>query len=555
MLKKQKSLNQYVCSCVLIFLSFSSLKAQEKISSDAYLVRFTDKAQSTYQLSKPDQFLSSRALQRRQNQEITLKVNDLPVCQAYIDSLKKLGFIILNASKWLNAVSVKVNNITDFQKLSGVSFVKPYTHAMFTTKSQHLQPFDEHVTSLIEKKTANFYGQSYGQIAIHHGDSLHSLGFRGQGMLIAVLDGGFNNANNMTAFDSLWLQNRVKLIRDVHDAKGNVFMEDSHGSMVLSTMASTKPGSLVGTAPMASYLLLRSEVASSEYPIEEFDWAVAAELADSIGADIITSSLGYSLFDDPSMDHTYRDMNGHSTMASIAASTASSKGMLVLVSAGNEGADAWKYITAPADADSILTVGAVNTSGVRATFSSVGPTSDKRIKPDVMAVGWNAIVQTPGNTISTANGTSFSAPIMAGLTACLWQSAPTRKNMDILNVIKQSSSQYQTPDSLMGYGIPDFVKAYALLHPMISIKDKDIIAWPSPFTSELNVTIAPIKEKTATLAIFTATGRKVFEKQIPTVSADANVILIDELAYLQKGLYVVKVFTGSRVFVCKVVKI
>ncbi|HEX2936935.1 MAG TPA: S8 family serine peptidase, partial [Bacteroidales bacterium] len=295
-----------------------------------------------------------------------------------------------------------------------------------------------------------------------------------------------------------------------------------------------------------------SEVGSSEYPIEEFNWAVAAELADSIGADIITSSLGYSVFDDASMDHTYRDMNGHSTMASQAASIAASKGIIVLVSAGNEGEDNWKYITAPSDADSILTVGAINSLGVRAPFSSVGPTFDRRIKPDVMAVGWNTVVQTPGNTIATANGTSFSAPIIAGLTACLWQSAPGKKNIDIINAIKQSSSRYQTPDSLMGYGIPDFYKAYATLHPL---RDKDINAWPSPFTSELNVAFAPIAEKSARLSIYTVSGRKVFEKHISTISTDTNTVVIDELAYLQKGLYVVKVFAGSQVFVCKVVKL
>ena len=255
------------------------------------------------------------------------------------------------------------------------------------------------------------------------------------------------------------------------------------------------------------------------------------------------------------MDHTYRDMNGQTTLISIAASVASSKGMIVVVSAGNEGDDAWKYITAPSDADSILTVGAINTSGKRAAFSSVGPTFDRRVKPDVVAVGSGATVQTPANIISKVNGTSFSAPIMAGLTACLWQSNPTRTNMEVINIIKQSASQYSSPDSLMGYGIPDFKQAYISLNPLIRLGGKSIIAWPSPFTSEFNIEFGPIPEAKANLLILTITGKKVLEKQLSVNNTDANIITVTELAFLAKGLYIVHVISDSQTIVCKVIKI
>jgi hypothetical protein len=560
-LKKFKGFTIRCLFYLFVILQFNTILAQEKVAPDIYIVRFNDKNQNTYQLSKPEQFLSSKALLRRQRQNISLSDNDLPVSRFYVDSLIKMGFAVLNTSKWLNAVSVQISDTSVFHKLANVSFVKPYLKSGQMNGWPYAYRFKETVSPVIEKKINEYYGTGYEQIAIHHGDYLHNLGFRGQGILVALIDAGFNNALNMSCFDTLWAQNRVKLTRDTYDPKGDVFLEDSHGSMVLSTLASAQPGYLVGTAPMADYLLLRSENATYlpsgqqyEYPIEEFNWSVAAELADSIGADIISTSLGYSQFDDPVMDHTYQDMNGRTTMVSKAASAAASKGMIVVVSAGNEGADSWKYITAPADADSILTVGAINTNGVRASFSSVGPSFDRRVKPDVMAVGWGAAVQLPDGTFTRANGTSFSAPIMAGLTACLWQSCPTKTNMEILDAIKQSASQYNTPDSLMGYGIPDFKNAYINLHPMVRLGGKEIIAWPNPFASDFKVEVGPLPQVQAKLLVFNEIGSKVFEKQLSASTSDANIIPVSELALSAKGLYLVKIISGSQTLVCKVLK-
>lgn len=545
----------------LVHSVYSKLEAQEKIAPDVYLIRFTDKNQSAFLLNDPSKFLSDRALQRRKNQNISLKENDLPVSNIYLDSLQKLGFTVLNTSKWLNAVSVQVTDTSVFQKLSGISFVKPYSAKTFSAIRYVKRAKEEVVSRNVLKAGSDFYGSSYSQIAIHHGDYLHNMGFRGQGMLIAVLDGGFNNANHMPVFDSLWLQNRVVLTRDTYKPNTDLYALDWHGSMVLSTMAGTQSGKLVGTAPMASYMLIRSENSTTwngmqyEFPIEEFNWAVAAELADSTGADVITSSLGYSLFDDTTMNLTYRDMNGKTSPASIAATVAAAEGMIVLVSAGNEGNNSWKYITAPADADSILTVGAININGVRASFSSVGPTFDRRIKPDVMAVGWGAAVQEPDSVYALANGTSFSSPIMAGLTACLWQSSPTSTNMEIINAIKQSASQYNNPDSLMGYGIPDFQKAYESLNPTGIKESREMATYPFYVTSDFNVRFGPLTESKAILQVFDANGQKLIDKQIDVNTSAPNVIAVSEFASFASGMYIVRIITPSKALVCKALKL
>lgn len=537
---------------LFLLLQWNDVQAQLKLAPNIYFIQFTDKNNSTFQLSKPEEFLSLRSLQRRQHQNISLQINDLPVNQLYVDSLRKLGFTILNTSKWHNAVSVLVSDLSLFNKLNNVSFVKLLNSSKVTsTTIRH--NFRETVKP-IQLKSSGFYGAAYNQIAIHHGDYLHEQGYRGQGMLIAVIDAGFYNANQMSGLDSLWTENRVKLIRDTYDPNGNVFMEDEHGAMVLSTMAADKPGYMVGTAPKADYLLLRSEYSASEYLIEEFNWSVAAELADSTGADIITTSLGYTQFDDSSMDHTYADMNGHTTLVSKSASIAASKGMIVVVSAGNEGLAPWTYISAPADADSILTVGAIGVDGKRAAFSSVGPSFDRRVKPDVVAVGFKATIELYNSSIGFGNGTSFSAPIMAGLTACLWQSCPGKNNMQIINAIRQSSSRSNSPDSLMGYGIPDFKVAYINLNSQSLLKDNSIVTWPNPFTDKISIVFGPTTDVVVDVSIFDITGRKALEKKVNTSKTEINVVSLTNLSSFSRGIYVIKVKSGSEILECKVLK-
>ena len=540
------------------------VKAQEKLAPDIYLIRFTNKSQNRFDLSKPEKFLTTRALQRRIKQNISFVTNDLPVSAFYVDSLKHMGFNVLHDSKWLNAVSVTVTDVQQFEKLSGIDFIIPYK-AKTTKKST--ASFQNKVTSesvFTPTDPKIQYGLSYGQISMLHGDYLHHRGFQGQGMLIAIIDAGFNNATQMSSLDSLWNENRVKLVRDLIIPDGNVFTQHQHGSNVLSILAGLSPGNLIGSAPKADYVLLRTEDATietdgsgreREYPVEEFNWAVAAELADSLGVDVISTSLGYSTFNDQALNHSYADMNGRTTIAAKAAAIAASKGMIVVVSAGNEGNNSWKYITTPADADSILTVGAIDVNKNIAGFSSRGPTSDHRIKPDVVAVGKNTYLQLPNNLFVQGSGTSFSCPIIAGLTACLWQSCPNLTNMDLIRAIKEYASQFTNPDTIMGYGIPDFRQSMYALNSELFEYENMLVCSPNPFTNVVELQFEKIPEGKARLSVVDVLGRKIIDKQLNVNSEIPNIISMSDFSILANGFYVVQISTNQKKLKTAVLKI
>jgi subtilisin family serine protease len=314
--------------------------------------------------------------------------------------------------------------------------------------------------------TALDYGRMYNQIHIHNGDYLHNLGFSGQGMTIAIIDAGFYNYLNSPAFDSVRLQGRVLGTWDYVHNEASVNEDATHGAYVFSLLAANRPGIVVGTAPHASYWLLKSEDTDSEYPVEEQNWAVAAEFADSAGVDMISTSLGYADFDNSAFNHSYAQRDGKTAMISIAADLAAKKGILVVVAAGNSGASSGdeKYISCPADADSVLTIGSIDINGNIASSSSWGPNGAGLLKPNVVAVGDNAIIAsaTAGNP-TTGSGTSYACPNMAGLVACLWQVFPEFGNMQIIDAVQRSASKYANPDFRFGYGIPDFKKAVVLL--------------------------------------------------------------------------------------------
>jgi serine protease AprX len=539
---------------ITFFLFFSRYaNAQEKLAPNVYMIRFTDKNQNSYQLTQSDKFLSQRALQRRLRQSISLQENDLPVSNVYVDSLKKMGVDVFISSKWLNAVCVRLTDTSVFSKLRLLSFVKPTLQKQILKSAGIVWDKFEVVTSPITFDPSKYYGSSLEQIDIHDGVFLHKNGFRGQGMLIAILDGGFNNANGMKGLDSLWKENRVTYTRDFVQPNGDIFQQAQHGSNVLSIMAAISPGYLVGTAPKASYALILTENSSSEYPLEEFNWAAGAELADSIGADIINTSLGYTTFDDPSLNHTYADMNGRTALSSIAANIASSKGIIVVASAGNEGNNSWRYISAPADADSILTIGAIDVKGKIASFSSRGPTYDKRIKPDVVAVGSRTVVET-NNSYVQGSGTSFSAPIISGLTACLWQACPDKNNMEIIRAIQQYSSQFATPDSIKGYGIPNFKSALYALNPSMQPKPGVLCLFPNPFTNQFRAEFDAIPEGIVNISIYDISGRKLLETKKSVSIAIPNTIIIDKVLTWTPGMYVVKIFSESKHFEGKIIK-
>ena len=364
---------------VFLCLTYPPVFAQvtfEQTAPAKYRIEFTDKNNTPYSLNAPDAFLSAKALERRNKQEIPLTFNDLPVTPAYLDSLTASGARVLTVSKWFNAATIQVFDDLALQKIATLTFVKKNYALKSSGGKSPNEPEGQSGIQAIEASSDLNYGPSWWQTAIHNGHLLHNKGYTGRNITIAVIDGGFYHVNELPAFERLRENGQILGNRDFVDAAADVYAENSHGMSVLSIIGGYIPGELVGTAPDASFWLLRSEDVSSEYKIEEDNWIAAAEFADSVGADIINTSLGYARFDDPLQNHTYAEMDGNTTRISRAADLAASKGMLVVVSAGNQGNIAWKYITAPADADSVLTIGAIDQTGLVAEFSSRGPSSD-----------------------------------------------------------------------------------------------------------------------------------------------------------------------------------
>jgi serine protease AprX len=474
-MKKISLFVMLVCLCTM---------ADAQWIANRFRVNFSDRANTPYSIGNPSVYLSARAIARRANQGIPIVQNDLPVNPWYIDSVRNTGVTILNPSKWFNCVtimtidSVKIAKILSFPFVTGIDSLAegpakagakriPKNFDSMQDGSQSLEISDAMPSGVGVFEDAGIlsfnYGGAYTQAHMLGTDYLHDLNYRGQGMVIAVLDAGFYNVNSILLFDSLWANNQILGTKDFVQPGGNVFTAGTHGMMVLSTMGANVSGELIGTAPKASYWLLRTEEGITEYPIEEDNWASGAEYADSVGADVINSSLGYTVFDNTDWSYTYADMNGHTAHSSRAATIAASKGILVVNSAGNSGDGAWNFIGAPADADSILTLGAVDETETYASFSSNGPSADGRVKPSVCAMGKNTIVSSSSGSPMPGNGTSFSSPVMAGSVACLWQANPSLTNQEILNAVIASADRYTTPDTLYGYGIPNLIAANLVL--------------------------------------------------------------------------------------------
>ncbi|MBR1889780.1 MAG: S8 family serine peptidase [Alloprevotella sp.] len=298
------------------------------------------------------------------------------------------------------------------------------------------------------------YGKALNQIKLNRIDALHEQGYRGAGMTIAIIDGGFYNA------DIIPMLKHVKVLgtKDFAEAGANVYDQQEHGMMVLSCIATDNKGVLVGSAPEAEFYLLRSEDGASEQLVEEDNWCAAIEYADSVGADLVNTSLGYTAFDNKADNVQYWEQDGSTHLMSRSASMAASKGMVLCQSAGNEGDNQWKRIGVPADADNILTVGALRPDGTNTDFSSLGMSADGRVKPDVCAQGQNVALLSPNGSVTQANGTSFSSPLMCGMVACFWQAHPELNAFEVIYAVQKLGDRYDRPDNVYGYGTPDFSK-------------------------------------------------------------------------------------------------
>ena len=418
-----------------------------------YRISLKDKAATDYSLQKPEMYLSKKSIERRKRQGLEIDSTDLPVCKKYVDAIRKKGVHVLVTGKWDNFVTVSCNDSMLIAEIAGLPFVRS-TERVWRGVAKRASERD----SLINKplRTDSLYGPAITQIKMSHADRLHEAGFKGQGMTIAVIDAGFHNVDKIEAMKNI----NILGTRDFVNPEADIYAESSHGMSVLSCMAMNQPNVMIGTAPEASYWLLRSEDEYSENLVEQDYWAAAIEFADSVGVDLVNTSLGYYSFDDPAKNYRYRDLNGHYALMSREAAKAADKGIVVVCSAGNSGSGSWKKITPPGDAENVITVGAVNKYGVLAPFSSVGNTADGRVKPDVVAVGLGSDIMGTDGNLRHANGTSFSSPIMCGMVACLWQACPELTAKEIIELVRRSGDRAVFPDNIYGYGIPDLWKAY-----------------------------------------------------------------------------------------------
>lgn len=544
---------------VFLLASFT-VQGQDSLS---YWIQFSDKNSTPFSLNQPLEFLSQRALDRRERQHIPLKENDLPVDPAYIQAILNTGAEYRTHSKWFNSVSVMVPNQNVLNAILALPFVinhdavkkqivpsAPYVKLEETVANKNLE---QNEYGEID------YGMAFNQIDMLNGVTLHDLGYRGQGMLIAVLDAGFPNVNVFPVFDSLRNEGRLIGSWDFVDRNNTVYENSTHGQMVLSTMAGILPGEFMGTAPKASYLLLRTEDESSESPIELDYWVAGAEFADSAGADVINSSLGYTTFDNSLYDFSYADMDGNTTRGSRGADIAASKGILVVNSAGNSGNNSWKYIGAPADGDSVLAIGAVNAEGYIASFSSRGPSADGDVKPNVCAQGEQAIVVNSSDIIVGGNGTSFSGPIMAGMVACLWQAnLDSATNMDVFHAIEQSADRYSHPDDAYGYGIPNFAKANLILsglNPTDEDKSELFPVYPNPFTTQLQGTFYSSGKQKVLIRLVNSLGQEVRRFEGTAQGYTGVQFHFTDLSTLTNGLYTLQIDSDSGKYHQKVVKV
>ena len=553
-------------SIFLLASTALSMLLTAQIAPDKYYVQFTDKNNSPYSISNPEAYLSQRSIDRRATYGIAIDMKDLPVNPQYLEGVADAGATILNPTKWLNGVSIQTDNPAVIAAIEALPYVESLkksvvSSARFETEKEYFanESFG-HVPSVnAQMKEAGTYdyGPSFNQIHMLRGDEMHDLGFTGEGMIIGVLDAGYKNTDELPVFDSLWNNGQILGTYDFVDGGEVTFDKHSHGTAVLSTMGGNYPGEIVGTAPDAHYYLLRTEDGGSEYTIEEYNWVSGAEYADSVGADVLNTSLGYGDgFTDPTMNHTYADMDGNTTPITIGADIAASRGMVVVNSAGNSGSSAWYYITAPADGDSVFTIGSVNANGIPAGSSSNGPTYDGRTKPNVSAQGEGAYIAYSGGTFGYGNGTSFSSPIIAGMMACLWQANPAMNNMQLMNAVQENSSIANKPDNKMGWGIPDFMAA----NNFLSIGEEDHAGmfsatqvYPNPFTSQVVLSFSSKQDRTLKMVIVDMTGRTIFEDH-HIMKKGANLIRINELESVPSGIYFLRLESGKSTITSKLVK-
>lgn len=545
---------------IIFSLLLFQLPAQEPAT--CFRIQLKDKNLSPYSVTRPEEFLSPRAINNKARYNIPITIEDIPVNPQYKQQICAIdaSIRILSESKWQNTVviycpdslaleAVKVLPFTDTTVIPVASYnLTPSQEEkeIVPNNNNDLLQNDLYFDSLFD------YGPAWAQIAFHNGHRLHELGYYGDDMLIVVLDGGWEGFNHIPYFQIMYENGQLLGTRDLIPDHDNIYDGGSHGTKVTSIMATAADGEYIGAAPHARYYLILSENPFNEELIEEDFWAQGIEIADSLGADVVNSSLGYSTFPEFHQgDFTYESCDGVASIASRNASLACQKGIAVCVSAGNEGNNSWHYITHPADAFDVLCVGAARAiDSAMAYFSSYGPSADGRVKPDVVSVGWDTFVVNTDGSVYSGNGTSFASPVMAGLTACLRQALPQKNAIEIMDIIRQHGHQYNTPDSIMGYGIPDMYQAYldnALVQvEPVKVQNKFTV-YPNPCTDRL---VIPNPEYTIRkIEVYDVSGKLIYH-----FDNCGRALIQMPVSQLIDGFYIVRIHSSNGIETTKIIK-
>lgn len=511
-----------------------------------YVITFKDKTNSPFNIDSPLQFLSQKAIDRRAKQGISITEQDLPVKEEYIEGIRDAGADVFFKTRWMNGVLIQCNVslVSTIEALSYVDvvlYVAPNATLMGNGRKMSVAKNQNVKADLSETQLA--------MVGIDH---MHADGFKGEGITIAIFDDGFQGVNTAAPFQTIFSENRIDLnvSHDFVFNSDNVFQYDSHGTNVFSVIAAHQDGVFTGGAYGARYQLYVTEDVDTEYRVEEFNWLFAAERADSAGVDVINSSLGYYDFDDASMNYDNSDMDGVTTVVSRAAQWAADKGIAVICSAGNEGSNAWQIITAPADAKDVLAVASVTSERVRAGSSSKGPSADNRIKPDVAGMGGSTRVILPSGSVGTVSGTSLASPIITSLVAGVWQRYPTLTSKEILEVIRRSGSQASEPDSLLGYGIPDYERIETI---MDEIKKNPFMIYPNPVKDSLIIKLFNAGENVLCNAeIISIQGQLMIKKELnfSTQNPTSSIDLSNQAA----GAYILRIQCDNQIFMHKLIK-
>ena len=555
---------------LLLFLFLTSI-FQISAQEDAWIF-LKDKPNKTIFLENPLTMLSQRALDRRVTLDISLDFIDVPVDETYYNQLKNdVNITVVAKSKWLNTIHVQgeVGAINDllsvYSFIDHIEFANKSLNTAAKSKSKKIPPI--HHNKFKEIKTDFNYGEADNQIKMLKGDFLHQQGLTGEGQIIAIIDAGFPSVNTLPAFQRIRDNNQILGGYNFADRNSDFYTRHNHGTHVLSSIAGYLENEFVGTAPDAKFYLFISEIAETETILEETLWVEAAERADSLGVDVINTSLGYTTYDNPNHSHTYDDMDGVTTFISRGAEIGASRGLLLVNAAGNSGSSSWKYIGAPADAASVISVGAVNASGEIASFSSFGPAADGRIKPEILAQGQNPalINYSTGNVTTSSSGTSFSSPIMAGLIACLngnqtfdlkselslKSKSSDNLNDNLKNSVYQSANQFSNPTDQYGYGIPDFENALNLYDGSTGSVNEAIFSklniFPNPASAFFEISSDVGALKGFTIQLYNVLGKQVLER----VASNSETV---DISFLKGGIYILKISKGNEQKTLKLIK-